>query len=541
MTTEILYQLGYGQYVSFQKFISQHSGLHFPENRRSELEKGILKALSAAPDGITNVESYYAYLNQSGVKEAKVELDRLINILTIGETHFFRNNAQFDALATHVLPKLIAQKREAAALVSRNSEPVPQLRIWSAGCATGEEPYSIAILLRELIPDIEKWRIFILGTDINADSLARACAATYREWSFREDEAKSKRQIYFKQEGNQYHLNDAIRRQVTFTQHNLIEDDFPSAGNGIVAMDLILCRNVTIYFSQETTQQLIKKFYNTLVDEGWLLVGHSEPSIIAYQDFHSCSYPKAILYQKARRPAPPYIGGEYSGNIDSKPNLPLPTSKLIDRNLTRRLEQTKTRLAIPQTGLLNQQIPVFPKLGKTAMLRESIAEVKKAAAEHYEEAQLLLLQGKAEKAVQILEAIIAQDERYVPAYSLLAHVHADLGQYLQARSWSQRAIKYDSLNPKAYYILALMDVNDGFLKQAINNFKKMIYIDANNPLPHFHLAILYRKEGQTEMSQHALDNSIKILQKLPADAVLPESGESVGWLLQMAREMWAER
>lgn len=542
---EFHHQLGFNEYVHFQKFILKHSGLNFPENRRHELEKGIMQALANAPQGIQSVDSYYRFLNQPGVAEAQVELERLINILTIGETHFFRNCAQFDALATQVLPALIAQKREAAALVSQNSEPVPQLRIWSAGCATGEEPYSVAMLLRELIPDIDKWRILILGTDINADSLAKAREGVYREWSFREEKAKAKRQIFFQQQGAQYQLSDAVRQQVTFARHNLIEDDFPSPYNNIVAMDLILCRNVTIYFSEETTEQLIKKFYATLIDGGWLLVGHSEPSLTAYNDFQAHTFPKAILYKKSSQPLPQHSNGSFSeqvgnGLVSKGTTRPFQTSRLNDRNITRRLNQTTARLNVPQTGLLGQQ-SATARFRNTALLRESTVESEKDVSQRYEEAKRLLQGGQAAQAIKILLVLVSENKKFVPAYYLLARAYADMGQVLKARAWGQQAIKYDSLNPKAYYILALIDENDGRFEHALENFKKMIYIDTNNPLPYFHLAALYQKAGQVELAQRSLNSCIRILQMLPGDKVLPESGERVDWLLQMAQKMMTEK
>lgn len=498
-----------------------------------------MEALANAPNGITTVDSYFAFLSQGNGYSAQLELERLINILTIGETHFFRNTAHFEALANHVLPSLIAKKREAANQLSPNAPGVPQLRIWSAGCSTGEEPYSIAMLLRELIPDIEKWRIFILGTDINANSLTRAREAVYRDWSFREPRAKVRRAIYFEQDGPHYRLRDDIRRQVTFTQHNLVEDEFPSLHNGIAAMDLIICRNVTIYFSQEITQQLIKKFYATLVDDGWFLVGHSEPSILFYQEFQAHTFPKAIFYQKQNRSN--FSQGDVvaARKSDGRLKIPPQTSRLTDPQITKRLKQATARLNLVQTGMLSQAAP--NKLGSTTLLREAVPETEKSAARLYEEAQLLVVQGRAEKAALILENLLTENEHYAPAFSLLARVYADMGQYTLARSWCQRAITKDSLNAKAYYILALLDENDGLLGQAIENFKKIIYIDAHNPLPHFHVAVLYHKKGQVELSQHALRNSIKLLQKLPQDEILPESGESVGWLLQSAQEMLKEK
>ena len=164
-------KLGYGDYLRFRELVLERSGLHFPEKRRANLEAGLFKALAASAlfvsEGGYNLDGYYELLRDKNNPTGKAELERLLHTLTIGETHFFRDEAQFNALATYVLPELIARKRAAAAAVGPGINP--QLRIWSAGCATGEEAYSIAILLSELLPDIDRWHILILATDINQE------------------------------------------------------------------------------------------------------------------------------------------------------------------------------------------------------------------------------------------------------------------------------------------------------------------------------------------------------------------------------------
>ena len=174
--------------------------------------------------------------------------------------------------------------------------------LWSAGCATGEEAYSLAMLLHELIPDLKNWDILILATDINQDSLARARQALYSDWSFRESRAKTSRALYFSPQGRFYRLCDPIRHMVTFAPLNLIEDNFPSPHNNTVSMDLIICRNVTIYFTEETTRGLVQKFYRGLAQGGWLVVGHADLSLTTYRAFQARSFPNTVMYQKSGEP-----------------------------------------------------------------------------------------------------------------------------------------------------------------------------------------------------------------------------------------------
>ena len=164
-------KLSYGDYLRFRDLVLERSGLYFPEKKKTSLEAGLLKALTVSPLDFTkagnNLDAYYNLLRDKNDPAGKAEMERLIHTLTIGETHFFRDEPQFDALAAQVLPAIIDRKRAAAAAVDPKIQP--QLRIWSAGCATGEEPFSLAILLKELLPDIDRWHILILATDINQD------------------------------------------------------------------------------------------------------------------------------------------------------------------------------------------------------------------------------------------------------------------------------------------------------------------------------------------------------------------------------------
>jgi chemotaxis protein methyltransferase CheR len=198
---------------------------------------------------------------------------RLIHAVTIGETYFFSNSPQLEALRMEVFPALINERRKAGIL---------QLRIWSAGCATGEEPYSIAIMLRELLPDIEAWNISLLATDINVNFLQEARAGLYRNKSFRNETPEVVRERWFISGENDFQIKPIIQKMVSFRHLNLITDDYPSYDSSTMHMDVILCRNVTIYFSSDTTRQVASRFYRALNHNGWLVVGHSEQRADVY-------------------------------------------------------------------------------------------------------------------------------------------------------------------------------------------------------------------------------------------------------------------
>ena len=182
------------QVKRFSDLLLERCGLRFPDNRRVELEHGIRQAFAAST--CANVDEYLDLLKSTN---SAVAMDLLINAVTISETHFFRDTAQFNALFQNVFPQIIERKRG-----------IRTLRLWSAGCATGEEPYSIAMLLREILPDFDQWSITLLATDINTFSLDKARKGIYSEWAFREERARHMRSRYFRRVDNRYELNPRL-------------------------------------------------------------------------------------------------------------------------------------------------------------------------------------------------------------------------------------------------------------------------------------------------------------------------------------------
>ena len=232
----------------------------------------------------------------------------LIRSMTIGETYFFRNKPHFDLLRERVLPALIEQ---------RHREEHPWLRIWSAGCATGEEAYSLAILVRELIPDPERWAILILGTDLNSESLRRARIGSYGLWSFRDTDPVLMSR-HSTPHGDRMVVTDEIKTMVTFSMLNLVDAD--SYGSGASAMDLILCRNVTMYFGQPTARVVAKRLLSALTPGGWLLVGPSEPDAQVFAGFDVVNAYETTAYRRPQnRVESAEMGATEQASADTRP------------------------------------------------------------------------------------------------------------------------------------------------------------------------------------------------------------------------------
>ncbi len=212
-----------------------------------------------------------------------------VQAITVGETYFYRDQGQMNVLRTHILPQLIDERRKTG---------IKHLRLWSAGCASGEEPYSLVMLLHEVLPDIDDWHITVLGTDINQAFLQRARRGIYRASSFRNETPDTLQKRWFRPTAEGYELDQTIRDKVNFLLLNLANNNYPSFESLTMNIDLIVCRNVTIYFDQATLHETIGRFYRALNNSGILLVGHSELSTTTYHEFSTQIYQGMVYYQK---------------------------------------------------------------------------------------------------------------------------------------------------------------------------------------------------------------------------------------------------
>ncbi len=214
----------------------------------------------------------------------QTELVALLNEITIGETCFFRSQSQLDALRQIVIPKVLEAKSKA---------PLRRLRIWSAGCSTGEEPYTLSMLmLEEAHGRLQDWTVEILATDLNERSLAHASNGIYGTYSTR-NLTPHYRQKYFLPAGEQLQVQPAVRSSITFSRLNLSDDSRMTFMKGV---DIIFCCNVLIYFDLVSKRRVIQHFYNNLLPHGYLFLGHSESLYGVSKDFQLVHLPGATAY-----------------------------------------------------------------------------------------------------------------------------------------------------------------------------------------------------------------------------------------------------
>ncbi len=218
--------------------------------------------------------------------------EAMIAEVTVGETYFFRNREQFAALRDVVIPELLEQRRD-----------VRQLSLWSAGCSNGAEPYSLSILLRELMGvDLSGWSVAITGTDISRAQLRAAARAEYNDWALRDVPAEVRDCCIETAEGG-WRLQERFKQGVAFHVHNLIGGGIPPGA----PFDLALCRNVLIYFDAERRRRALGLIASSLREGGWLVLGHAEGGAEVMEDFSPVRFPEATLYRKSGPNARPSI------------------------------------------------------------------------------------------------------------------------------------------------------------------------------------------------------------------------------------------
>jgi chemotaxis protein methyltransferase CheR len=264
--------------------ITDYCGIYFDDSSKYLIERRLSRRVKI--HNFDDFRDYYRYLLYDRRKEE--ELSAIIDILTVNETYFFREKNQLSAFIDEICLELKELRKD-----------LRSLRIWSAGCSSGEEPYTLAMLILEKPQFFRGWNIEIVGSDINQRVLQIARKGVYKKNSFRSmDEYYLKK--YFKEtdEGNE--INEEVKKLVNFSCLNLLD---PFKTRFVGAMDVIFCRNVLIYFHPEAKKKLIDNFYQRLSDGGYLLLGHAESLMNLTTAFALKHLRNDMVYQKPRKTA----------------------------------------------------------------------------------------------------------------------------------------------------------------------------------------------------------------------------------------------
>ena len=270
------------EFRMYCELFRSHCGLHFGPDSRFLLEKRLARRVAELDIGSFAAYHYLLESDTSGDKE----LSHIVDELTTNETYFFRERNQLRALVEEILPERL-KKRDGAA-----ATPVS---IWSAGCSSGEEPYSIVMLAMEA--GFEPGRdLRVYASDISRKVLQKARRGEYRPASFRDTPAALQKKYFTEKEGH-WRISDDVKRHVVFTHLNLLDRARIAL---LGTMDVILCRNVIIYFDMETKARVIRTFEEKLRPGGYLLLGHSESLINITSAFELCHLKNDMVYRRPR-------------------------------------------------------------------------------------------------------------------------------------------------------------------------------------------------------------------------------------------------
>jgi chemotaxis protein methyltransferase CheR len=268
--------------VRIRDLIYRVAGIFHPDNKLRLLHDRCSRRMRELK--VANFDEYFQYLTARPLRQS--ELVALLNEITIGETCFFRNRQQLEALHRIVLPHILREK---------SKYPQRRLRIWSAGCSTGEEPYTLRMLqLGEAESQLKNWTVEILATDLNERSLAHAKAGIYGDYSTRNLTAWQ-RNKYFLPAGSRLRVNPTLGANITFSRLNLTDDPRMSQMKNV---DIIFCCNVLIYFDLVSKKKVIQHFFNNLQPQGYLFLGTAESLFGVSEAFELVHLPGTTAYVK---------------------------------------------------------------------------------------------------------------------------------------------------------------------------------------------------------------------------------------------------
>ena len=474
-------------------YLTATVGLHFAKRNWKEL----LRKMSAAMTdfGFDQVEEFIEWLLSLSPTRNQIEI--LASHLTVGETYFFRERRAFEIMEQSLLPGLIAVRRKTE----------KRLRFWSAGCSTGEEPYSLAILLDKLIPDLKDWNVTILATDIDAGALRKAEEGIYSDWSFRDNPPWFKEHYFEKVGGNHHRLLPRIRKMVAFSYLNLSEDHYPALQNNTNAMDFIFCRNVLMYFAPGQIGLTVERFHRSLLDGGCLIVSPVETALLTHSPFVTVRFPDSTFYRKDVR----------------KTKAVQKAAKHIEK------ENILCPSISPETA--KRRRPEKP----TRPTRQ--AELKKpeeAERTPYEEAAALYRKGLYPEAEDRLRKLISNGGRNQESCILFARVLANQGRLEEAFGCCEEAVLADKCNARLHYLLATILEEEKQVEEARVSLKKALYLDRNFVLAHFALANLSLRAGKIADGRKHFGHAAEILSEYKQDDIIPESeGITAGRLAEI--------
>ncbi len=456
------------QFATLRDLLAHYCGVYLDDSREQTLHNAVSRRAAMRHQ---SADEYAAYLV---APEGRHEVQAFAELLLNHETVFFRNRAHMAALGQTILPVL-----------HRRLPPGAPIRIWSAGCATGEEAYSIAITAIEALGSSPSRPIEIVGSDLSEAALTRARAGVYRGRSLG-NLTEAQRGRFFIPRDDSLVVSDTLRRVVRFEQRNLL-DPIPPA---LMGVQIIFCQNVTIYFQLETCRALMGRFYETIADDGTLFLGFSETLWNIFNRFRWREVSGAYVYYKdsqAAQPSPTGLSSAWPSDLPSHPS--------------------RVRATPPASHVNDIEIA--------------------------EQGRVLIDKGKTDAALDLLRAAPLRGEGTPQILALAARAHANRGDLDLAAAEARRALDLDPLTTEAHLLIGMIYARQGQPAEAIRQLERARYLDTTAPLISFHLAECYRQISRPEAALREYRNTIQKLVGYPPDMLI--DGVAVEWLTETCR------
>jgi len=487
--------VGNAEIEHFRSLVAQHIGLHFDGGKLDFLADVLRQRMERT--GCGQFSSYHQRIAASAA--GPEELRALAEQLTVCETYFFRYADHFRAFAETVIP----ERMEARAHCR-------QLRILSAGCATGDEAYSLAILIRERLPALASWEIAIRGVDVNVSALKKAQCGRYTSWSLRETPpgVQSK---YFRAEGRDFVLDGTVKSAVTFEERNLTEAD-PLFWRRD-AFDVIFCRNVTMYFTPEATRAAIARMAGSLAAGGFLFLGHAETLRGISPNFHLRHTHETFYYQRrqdcemrscADIPQPPADGDPFPGAVPAVMEAGDSWFDII-RRASERIANLTAESGRP---------PVC------APVKTGTREAARAMVWDRTLVLELLRKERFGEAVEILRALPLESHMDPDAQLLLAVLLTNSGELTEAEKVCERLLRLDELNAGAHYLIALGREHAGDRDAAVEHDQTAVYLDSAFAMPHLHIGLMAKRFAEMQTAKRELGCALDLLDREDASRIL---------------------
>jgi chemotaxis protein methyltransferase CheR len=465
----------------FQKLIKQRCGLILEGIGEEKLAAILAQRIIVTR--LSNSAEYYSHLQGSGD-----EFQDLVNLLTINETYFFREVEQLRLLTERLVPRLLMQRED--------NQP---LRILSAGCSTGEEPYSLVMALREKYGDDVSSLFTFIGGDIDTQALAKARSGCYNEFSFRAVAADIKAR-YFDYDGWVYRLKDEIRNRVEFHEMNLFADEFPAALHGC---DIIFFRNVSIYFDTPTRRIIQQNLASLLKDNGYLMIGTAETiandlGVLHLVEEDGLFYFSKGLHSAFVPAAAPVF--DFSRHEVSKVAAPERHRKLPDESTVSCSTPVASSLPTPEGVASTVALP-----GPCF----SIDEVQQqCSAKRYDEAMAMIA------------VLLARNPGDVSSLLLKAYIQLNRKEFELAETSARQALQTDPWSIDAFVLLGLAAKWRESTEEAVRWFKQAVYARHECWLARYYLAELYRAGGETDKARREYRGVLQLL----SQSTVPDNG-----------------